>query len=55
MTTRLKDSGEARGAAEWVAEIERRAAEGVLWKETPPVAEQLAGHLARLGLSDTTT
>ncbi len=54
MATRPKNSAEAGKAAEWVAEIERRAAEGALWDETPPVAEQLADHFDRLGLSDTT-
>lgn len=49
MATRPKNS-----AAAWVADIERKAAEGALWEETPPVAEQLADHFARLGLTDTT-
>lgn len=54
MATRPKNSAEADKAAEWVADIERKAAEGSLWEETPPVAEQLADHFARLGLPDTT-
>jgi len=54
MATRPKNSAEAGKAAEWVADIERKAAEHALWKDPPPVAEQLADHLARLGLSDTT-
>lgn len=41
-------------AAEWVAELERKAAEGRLW-EVPPVADQLADHVARLGLTNLTT
>ena len=53
MATRPKNSAEARKAAEWVADIERKAAEGALWEETPPVADQLADDFARLGLSDT--
>lgn len=48
MATRPKNSDEV-----WVADIERKA-EGALWEETPPVAEQLADHFARLGLTDTT-
>jgi len=54
MATRPKNRDEARKAAEWVADIELRAAEGALWEETPPVAEQLADHFARLGVADTT-
>lgn len=53
MATRPKHSAEARKAAEWVAEIERKVAEGPLWEEAPPVAEQLADHFSRLGLTDT--
>lgn len=54
MATRPKNSAEAGKAAEWVADIERKAAEHALWEEIPPVAEQLADHFARLGLSDAT-
>lgn len=54
MATRPENSAEARKAAEWVAGIERKAAEGVLWEETPLLAEQFADHFARLGLSDST-
>lgn len=48
------NSDEAKAkAAEWVADLERAAAEGALW-EGPPVADQLADHFARLGVSDPT-
>lgn len=54
MPTRPKNSAEVRKAAEWVADIELIAAEGVLWTETPPVTEQLTDHFTRLGMPDTT-
>lgn len=54
MATRPRNSPEAGKAAEWVADIERKAAEVALWEETPAVAEQLADDFGRLGLTDTT-
>ena len=36
MATRPKNSAEAGKAAEWVADIERKAAEHALWKDPPP-------------------
>lgn len=52
MPIRPKSRAETRKAAEWVSELARKAAEGALWEETPPVSEQLADHFARLGLTD---
>lgn len=53
MATRPENSDETAKAAEWVADIERKAAEGALWEGTPPVSDQVADHFARLGLTDT--
>jgi hypothetical protein len=54
MATRPENSTEAKKAAAWVANIERKADERSLWDETTPLAEQLADHFARLHLTDTT-